>query len=80
MEDQIQEIKTDLGHTQEQVLKISLVQENVLLPRLNTIESCYTSTYHRYWTYAGKIETALFDIEILKKVVGEHSEQLRKLA
>ena len=80
LEDSMLEMKTDLQNTKEKVQKISLFQENVLLPRLNTIESCYTTTYHRYKAYADRIETALLDIELLKTVVSEHSEQLRKLA
>ena len=46
----------------------------------NTIESCYTDTYNRYKDYADKMDAAFADIELLKKVVTEHSEKLQKLA
>ena len=54
--------------------------ENNVIPRLNTIESCYTDTYNRYKDYADKMEAAFADIELLKKVVSEHSEKLQKIS
>ena len=69
----IQEIKT-------RVKKIEITQENEILPRLNTIESCYTSTYDRYKDNVDTYESMKQDISIIKKVVAEHSEKLQKLA
>lgn len=60
-------------------IEIDLLENNVI-PRLNTIESCYTETYNRYKDYAEKMEAAFEDIEILKKVVSEHSEKLKKIS
>ncbi len=60
-------------------IEIDLLENNVI-PRLNTIESCYTETYNRYKDYADKMEAAFEDIEILKKVVSEHSEKLKKIS
>lgn len=60
-------------------IEIDLLENNVI-PRLNTIESCYTDTYNRYKNYADKMEAAFADIEILKKVVSEHSEKLQKIS
>ncbi len=60
-------------------IEIDLLENNVI-PRLNTIESCYTDTYNRYKDYADKMEAAFADIELLKKVVAEHSERFQKLA
>lgn len=71
--DDIQEIKTRLKN-------IELVQENKILPRLEEIESCYTSTYDRYKDNVETYETMKQDISIIKKVVAEHSEKLQKLA
>lgn len=53
--------------------------ENNIIPRLGTIESCYTDTYHRYREYTNQIEFMIRDLEILKKVVTEHSEKLQRL-
>ena len=60
--------------------KIELTQENDILPRLQNIEACYTSTYKRYQTGAEQIEAIQTDIEIIKKVVAEHSEKLQKIS
>ena len=60
-------------------IEVDLLENNVI-PRLNTIESCYTDTYNRYKDYADKMEAAFADIELLKKVVSEHSEKLQKIS
>ncbi len=54
--------------------------DNELLPRLSTIESCYTSTYDRYKDNVETYESMKQDISIIKKVVAEHSEKFYKLA
>lgn len=64
----------------ERLKKIELTQENDVLPRLQNIESCYTSTYKRYQLGIEKIEAMQDDIDIIKKVVAEHSAKLQKLA
>ncbi len=73
IEDSIQEVRNE-------VRNVKLFQENVLLPRLNTIEACYTSTYDRYKKYADRMEANFDDTELLKKVVTEHSEKLQKIS
>ncbi len=73
MNDEIQVMKGELRH-------VKLYQENVIVPRLDTIESCYTGTYQRYQNQADRMEAAYDDIDLLKKVTAEHSEKLQKLA
>lgn len=80
LKSELQPLKNELQTIKEEVHQIKLYQENVVLPRLNTIESCYTDTYNRYKAYADKMEAAFADIELLKKVVTEHSERLQKFA
>lgn len=60
-------------------IEVDLLENNVI-PRLNTIESCYTSTYNRYKEYADKMDSAFTDIELIKKVITEHSEKLQKIS
>ena len=60
-------------------IEVDLLENNVI-PRLNKIESCYTDTYNRYKDYADKMQAAFEDIELLKKVVSEHSEKLQKIS
>lgn len=80
LKSELQPLKNDLKSVKDEVHQIKLYQENVILPRLNIIESCYTDTYNRYKNYADKIESVFDDIEILKRVVAEHSEKLQKIS
>ncbi len=73
-------MKADIFTLQCDVRDLKLTQENIILPRLNTIESCYTTTYCRYKDYVDKMASAFVDIDLLKKVVSEHSERLQKIS
>lgn len=73
-------MKSDIFTLQCDVHDLKLTQENIILPRLDTIESCYTTTYSRYKDYADKMASAFVDIDLLKKVVSEHSEKLQKIS
>lgn len=64
----------------DDVKDINLTLENDVLPRLQNIESCYVSTYKRYQSGVSQIEAMQADIEILKKVVTNHSEKLQKIS
>lgn len=79
IKEEVQEVKEDLQETKDKVRKIELVQENVILPQLNTIESCYISVYGRYKDNVD-YESMKQDISIIKKVVAEHSEKLQKIS
>lgn len=57
MSEMIGPIKEDLQEIKTRVKKVELTQENEILPRLNTIESCYTSTYERYKNSVDDYET-----------------------
>ena len=61
----------------DRLKKIELAQENVIIPRLNTIESCYTDTYKRYQSGVEQIDAMQSDIDIMKKVITEHSIKLQ---
>lgn len=54
--------------------------ESQVIPRLNTIESCYTSTFDRYKDSVEDYEAIKQGISIMKNVITEHSEKLNKLA
>ena len=64
----------------DRLKRIELTQENEILPRLQNIESCYTSTYKRYQTGTEQIDVIQADIEVIKSVVREHSEKLQKIS
>lgn len=77
---EVQAVKTGLRALKEEVHSIKAYQQDVIMPRLNTIEECYTGTYRRYARYVEKMESVFQDVEVLKVVVAEHSEKLKKLA
>lgn len=64
----------------ERLKKIELTQENDILPRLQNIESCYTSTYKRYQIGIEQIEAMQADIDVMKSVIREHTEKLQKIS
>lgn len=69
-----------LKSVNDRLKKIELTQENEILPRLQNIESCYTSTYKRYQTGIEQIEAMQADIDVIKSVIREHSEKLQKIS
>lgn len=77
---EVETLKADVQTLKEEVHRIKLYQENVIMPRVNTIEACYTDTFKRYAMYVEKMVSTFQDVEMLKIVVAEHSEQLKKLA
>ena len=74
---EIQAVRTEL---QAEILQMKLFQENVMMPRLNTIEACYLSTYDKYKNSVEGYEALQADSELMKQVIMEHSAQLQKLA
>lgn len=73
VQSQVEPLKKDIQQTR-------IILENDILPRLQNIESCYTSTFNRYSSGINQIEAIQTDIDILKKVVTEHSEKLQKIS
>ena len=60
--------------------KMELTLENNILPRLQTIEECYLSTFERYQSGVKQIGTMQNDIDVIKTTITRHSEILQKLA
>ena len=60
-------------------IEVDLLENNVL-PRLNTIERCYTDTYNRYKDGVDKMQVLWDDVSVLKKVVTEHSGKLQVIS
>ena len=80
VKDDLQGVKDDLREVKDRVKKIEMTQEIIILPRLDTIEACYTSTYYRYKEQVETYESMKQDISILKSIVAEHSEKLQKIS
>ena len=76
----IKVLKTEVENIDIRVKNIELNQETKVLPRLNTIESCYTSTFDRYKDNVEDYEAIKQDISIMKKVMQEHSIKLQNIS
>lgn len=75
----LRDVKSDLQDVKNRVKSIELTQENIIIPRLSTIESCYTSTYERYKNSVDDIESMKQDMPIIKQVLREHSRKLQSI-
>ena len=80
VKNRLENVESDMFEVKERVTRIELTQENIIIPRLNTIESCYTSTYERYKNSVDSQEVMKQDVTILKQVVSEHSQILQKIS
>ena len=63
-----------------EIRKTNLTLENIVLPRLNHIEQCYLDTSERYIIETGRINGLTTDVQVLKSVVQEHGERLKKIS
>lgn len=77
---EIAELKGEIAQMKGTVKKIEVIQENKILPRLQNIEACYTSTYHRYEKGSEEIEQAIQDLELMKGIITEHSDKIQKIS
>lgn len=64
----------------ERQKRIEITLENDVLPRLQNIEACYTGTYKRYEADSEKMESMQMDMELVKKVIQEHTKRLSQFA
>ena len=80
VETKLEELETRLEELETRVKKLELLHETDVLPRVSTIEECYISTYERYKENVEHIEAMRSDIDIIKRVLLEHSEKLKKIS
>ena len=80
MKSDMQNMKSDMQNMNLRLKRIEVdLLENNVIPRLNTIEACYTSTFDRYKESVEGYEAMRLDIDVLKTVVAKHSEILKKI-
>lgn len=68
-----------LNPIEDKTNNIELSLENNVIPRIQNIEACYTSTYRRYSNGIEQLDAIQSDIDIIKKVITEHSEKIQEL-
>lgn len=84
--DKLSRLETDVRELDQRTRKleadmtyVKVVQlENNVIPRLNTIEKYYVDTSERYLEKMEQIDGMDSDISILKQVVTNHSEILKR--
>ncbi|WP_282751775.1 hypothetical protein [Emergencia timonensis] len=72
-------LHSELALIKRDLKQVRVCQETKLIPRLSNIEACYLDTSIRYQESADKVDVVCEDVQLLKKVVGEHSEKLKKI-
>lgn len=79
LDERTSRLETSVEKLEADMTYVKVVQlENNVIPRLNTIEKCYIDTSERYLQRTEQMEKMDVDINILKQVVANHSEQLKK--
>ncbi len=64
----------------EEQARINLIIENDILHAINILVENYLPAAKRYENATEKIESMQADLDIVKKVVADHSEKLRKIS
>ncbi len=81
MEGKLDHVEGRTNRMERKVVKIEVdLLENNVIPRLNTIEACYTSTYQRYQDYADQMDCVYENIKLLNQTVIKHSQILQKIS
>lgn len=80
LEAKVEKLDGQMDHLEKDMAFIKVVQlENNVIRRLGTIEKYYIDTSARYVERTEQIDRMDSDISILKCVVTNHSEQLKKV-
>ena len=80
IKNEISGMKSEMSGMKADIRALKMQNENDIIPRLQNIESCYLDTSKRFYMELGQMEDLKQDVDVLKKVVAEHSEQLRKIS
>ena len=61
VKDEVKTVRAEVKILKNELQRVKLFQENIIMPRLNEIEACYTSTYDRYKEHADRMERTYDD-------------------
>ncbi len=73
-------LKTELQPVKDSIRDIKLHLENVTDRNIQLLAENYVPAAKRYEKASAQIEAMQADIDIIKKVVAEHSEKLQKIS
>ena len=79
MKKRMGKVETRLADVERHVHAQEVCTENDILPRLRTIEKCYTDTYYRYQDSVEQYDQMKMDIKIIQDVVLDHSVKLQQI-
>ncbi len=81
MDDKLKaELQAELQPLKDDIRDIKLHLENVTDKNIQLLAENYVPAAKRYEKASAQIEAMQADIEIIKKVVSEHSEKLQKIS
>lgn len=80
LEARFDQMDTQVQDLSFQVRKINIELENSMCPQLREIQACYLSTYKRYQDGNEKNEQLQADMTLVKEVLMEHGEMLKKIS
>ena len=77
---ELEKIKSDIKSIKEEQTRINLIIENDIQHDIQLLAENYVPAAKRYEKASAKLEAMQADIDILKKVVSDHSEKLKKIS
>lgn len=77
---ELQPLKDDIKSIKDEQTRINIIIENEIRHDIKLLAENYVPAAKRYEMATSQIESMQADIEIIKKVVSEHSEKLQKIS
>lgn len=77
---EISAVKEEVGAVKEEQARMNLIIENEIRPSVHLLAENYVPAAKRYESASLEIDEMQADIEMLKKVVSDHSEKLKKIS
>lgn len=77
---ELQPIKDEIRTVQEDLHDFKLYVENAIEPKINILAENYIPAAKRYERTTPEINDIKRDIEVMKKIITEHSEKLQKIS
>lgn len=76
----MRELKNELQEIKSDITGIKLDIENDVKPAISLLAENYVPAAKKYEKASSQIEAMQSDIDIMKKVIAEHSEKLQKIS
>lgn len=80
VKEEVESIKEEISAVKEEQARMNLIIENEIRPSVHLLAENYVPAAKRYESASLEIDEMQADIEMLKKVVSDHSEKLKKIS